>query len=479
MTIAAGSDILAADLLHIRKLSCVADQDLTIGQPVGISNYVTGLKVAKAIKLTTSATTSFTVNSSCERQGTAFAIGGDKFIFLTSDTAADTLYATVGSIATGTKSLSLGTSVAVTTDETTPGYTGCKLDTDKFIVFYLEDASTTIVKYRVGTVSGTTITFGAAATYFTGGTAITATSMCCDQLATDKAVAFFGCSTVTDSRIVACTVSSTTATAGTPKAIGTTIDNVVDYSMIKKTSTDKFILALDSGSASSNYCQIGTLSGTTITLGTETVFSSNDSFGNNTYSMKIVVPSSDVVVIKHNNTSNISETIVGTISGTTPTFGTPVAGNQYDISLYSDTSSSFLLGNAADGYVTKYTFSGTTITQVGKCIYLVSNNSISNIISMDNGYFVGLTTTGTTIHVYIQGASNNFIGIAQATVSKGASVEVILNGSIDENQSGLIPGAYYLITNGAFETTITSSHGTQNTLEDKYVLALSATQVLV
>jgi len=472
MAIAAGEDILVEDLFHIRKITCVADEDLTAGNPVGISNYVTGLKVARALRPITPATISYTVNSSLERQNQSFPIGGDKFIFLNSNTGTDTLYATVGTITPSTKAVSLGTSVAVTADETTPFYVGCKLDTDKFIVFYLEDASTTIIKYRIGTVSGTTITFGSAATFATGATAIS--SLVCDQISTDKGIIFYGAATVINSRLIAFTASGTVATAGTPLAIGTTIDNEVQYPMIRKVATDKFIIACDSGNTASNYCQIGTLSGTTITLGTETVFSANDDFGNSSYTMKIVSPSDNVVIIIHSKAgSGIGETVVGTISGTTPTFGTPVAGSQYDIGLYSPSSSSFFVGNGVQRFVTGYTFSGTTITSIGIVNYVQDTQCY---IKMDNGYYVGVEATGTTLNVHIEGMSNNFIGIAQSTVSKGASVDVLVEG-IDANQSALIPGGNYLVSSAGL--TLQSSSATLNTVNDSYVLALSATQILV
>lgn len=456
--------------------TAVADENLTIGQPVGVSNYVTGLKVARALRyLSLTASLSFTSSNGLNKQGNrAVPIGGDKFVFLDTQTSDDSLYATVGTVATGTKTITLGTSVAVTADIFNEEYNICKLDTDKFIVFYREDASLTIIKYRVGTVSGTTITFGSATTFTTG--ADTVSYIVCDQISTDKGVMFYAGATTTNSRIIAFTVSGTTATAGTPIAIGTTIDDNLGNGVgIKKVATDKFIFCADTGGATSNLCQVGTISGTTITLGTETAFSTTDNMTSSTYGVRIVNPSDNVVVIQHTNNSNIGETVVGTISGTTPTFGTPVTGNQYDHWIYADTSSSVLVGNVNNDWVSKFTFSGTTLTSIGKVIYALMS-SAQYVLGMDSGYFIALNSNSTSLSYYIQGMSNNFVGIAQGTVSKGASV-VVITGGIDSNQSGLIPGGQYLVDAGTL--TFSSNTATQNTVNDKYLLALSATQVLI
>lgn len=500
MAIVAGSDILASDFVSTssgasdsgkvpklnadgilpqafyNKLVMVADEDITTGWPVGVSNYITGLKVARALRyLSLSLSLSYTSQTGLGVPGTiAVPIGGDKFVFVDSQVSDDSLYATVGVVTPGSKTIALGTSLAVTADITASIYNICKLDTDKFAVFYREDASTTIIKYRVGTVSGTTITFGTAATFFTGGTA--SDYVRCDQISTNKGIVFVGCLTVTDSRLIAFTVSGTVITAGTPLAIGTTIDNNIGAMGIKKIATDKFIIAADSGSTSSNYCQVGTLSGTTITLGTETVFSANDNFSSNTYGVRIVNPSDNVVVIQHTDNTNIGETVVGTVSGTTPTFGTPVAGNQYDHWIYADSSSSVLVGNVNGDYVSKFTFSGTTLTSVGQVINRIMSSPTA-IVGMDNGYFIVLQSSSTSLVYYIQGMSNNFCGIAQSTVSKGASLPVLLSGAYDSSQANLIPGGSYLISNGGL--TFQGSGATDNTVDDSNVLALSATQILL
>ena len=171
---------------------------LTLGQPVGTSNLINSY-VAPSILSTSTATHGISSPTSSRIRGrNSCSIGGDKFVYLLADTTgSDTLYAQVGSVDTTTNTLTLGTAATVATAVTPNISSGiirnatiCKLDTDKFIVIYLLDSSTTAVKYRVGTVSGTTITFGSEATFLTmGSTAATSTGFRAEFISTNKGVA--------------------------------------------------------------------------------------------------------------------------------------------------------------------------------------------------------------------------------------------------------------------------------------------------
>lgn len=413
-----------------------ANEDLTAGQTVGISNNISGDKVSRANRfnqaITSNASNTGTLTPSNPNH--SCPIGGDKFAFIVEQTSDDGLYVAVGSVNTNTLTTSLGTAVAVTTDIASTA-TICKLDTDKFIVLYQEDASSTIIKYRIGTVSGTAITLGSAATFATAGSAFT--SLSSDYLSTDKAVMFYGCSpTHTDSRVIVFTTSGTTVSAtGTPASIGTSIDNDVSVPRIKKTDTDTFILVTASG-----YAQAGTcIGGTTITFGSNTQFSS--STAGTTYGNNVAVLASGLVVISFELTSDAVEYIAGTLSGTTLSFGTPVAGSTSSFPIYSDSSSSFLATNTSGTISTRrYTVSGTAIT-LDKTVILGMQN-YQNFIPMDNSYYVLIATATTTVNINVQGMSNNFLGIAQATVSKGQTVSVLYSGE-DTNQTGLVAGGIY------------------------------------
>jgi len=81
--------------------------------------------------------------------------------------------------------------------------------------------------------------------------------------------------------------------------------------------------------------------------------------------------------------------------------------------------------------------------------------------AVQSGNPVGLDAGG-RIQVVVSGrptinSQNNFIGIAQTTVSSGSAVRVRLPGSYDQNNTGLTPGAVYYVnpTTSGFTTTAT------------------------
>lgn len=414
-----------------------ASENITIGTPVGISNISGG--VARAVRYASTASLGYTLHNTNLYTNNQTEIGGDKFVVLGYQLSNDSLYASVGTIDRDTLSASLGTAVAATADVDNPLHCVCKLDTDKFIVFYKEDASTSITKYRVGTVSGSTITFGSAATFYDN--ADTITGIRCAQIGTDKGVVFIVANTTTATRVLAFTVSGTTATVGT----GVTPDaNVRVESAIQKIDTDKFIIA-----STSTYAQVGTISGTTITLGSAVDYTASTIASDGL--MEIVSPATDKAVIRF--TVGSTETLIAcTISGTVPTFGTQVSGSTSTNGLITTDASTLLTGS--NGKIYKYTLSGTTLTYNSEVFS--PTGTLEALIYMANSYFVGMNGGTSTLDILIQGMSNSFMGIAQSTVTRGNTVDILING-VDTNQTGLTPGTYYEVSSGALSLIASSS----------------------
>ncbi len=448
--------------------TAVADEDLTIGAPVGISNTLTGLKVSKAKLLLYSKTITPDIDNAYFR---IKYISTNKGIVLYKETGATNLKVVCFTVNTSNygSAFTFGTAVSVSTtfvSLNTQDGLAC-MGTDKFAVTYVESGATTAVKLVIGTVSGTTITLGTPITARTMGATVQEVAIA--QLSTDKGVLICGSSTpVVES--YAFTVSTTTPTMGAVTTMtSANMTQQIKVCNVGALGTDKFAVV---GGSNPKYVQIGTVSGTTITLGTAT--STGLSPTNDYKSLDIVSPTTDVIVCKFHDGNNI---ICATIATRTPTFGTAIAGSSGNGALYVNSTTEIYVSSASN-QIKKITRSGSTLTDSGQIL-------LANNVSGNQGNFVNMSTywmiqsfSGTTHTYFIQGMSNNFVGIAQGTVSKGGSLTVITSG-IDSNQSGLIAGAYYGITNGIFDTTITSSAGTEDTIDDKYVLALSATQVLI
>jgi hypothetical protein len=456
-----------------------ANEDITIGQTVGVSNNISGSKVSRANRFNQNITTAQTQNNSfgLNNPNASCPIGGDKFAYLLAD-ASDDLYVYAGDVDTDTLTSTLGTGQLVTNDLDTGG-TGtkasiCKLDTDKFIVLYVENASSTIIKYRIGTVGvGNAITLGAAATFTTASSAVIVITS--DYLSTDKAVMAYGCSpTHADGRVITFTTTGTsTNVVGTPATMGTNTRDTLGIMRIKKTDTDTFLLA-----TSSTYAQMGTCIGTTnTTMGSEVQFTTSTPA--TTYGLNIAVQSNVLVTISIELSASAVEYVAGAISGggTVIAFGTPVAGVNNAFSIYADSTTSFIaqLVSGTSG-IRRYTISGTAIV-LDKVIILEINNYM-NFLPIDNGYYTLIAQTNTTFAIHIQGMSNSFMGIAQATVSKGATVSVLYSGK-DANQASLVAGGIYE-PNGSGGITLISSTSTSYVAgKTPKMKALNTTTIIV
>lgn len=494
MSIEAGQTILASDCTHIRKISATAAEDLTAGQPVGISMGIDDY-VSRAKRMSGSAAhgiTSPLLATTTNRM--ACPIGGDKYVYLNYTAAgSDTLFAQVGSISRATMTLTLGTAASVATAFTPEGTALrncclCKLDTDKFIVFYLLDASATVIKYRVGTVSGTTITFGTEATFFTAATTV-ATSLAwgADQIATDKGVMFFKAATATDSRMVAFTTSGTVATAGAGVVPGTNSDDNAAGSYIKKIGTDKYVLVTALVAGNSLYAQVCTLSGTVITAGSEVQISTATLVGTAS-AMQVVSPATDVFVVRLQGTNSTTPAVIAcTVSGTVPTAGTLVNSTATATNfgarggIYALDASTLIVSASTGDKMAKFTLSGTTITYVGLYAdqYATTNTNMPGILAMDNGYWVTTDwTDSTNVSVVIQGMSNNFVGFATGTVSRNGTATVILRSPIFEGQSSLIAGLKYLVSSGTL--TAVANNVAVDTADDvDLAIAVNSTSVVM
>lgn len=483
-----GSNLQASNLILYQNF--IAGENITIGQPVGISALNNG-NVTRAKRGVALATISYTNLGIDANVNTFCPIGGDKFVFLGYTSAgSDTLNATVVSIDKATMTQTLGTTsdvaAAFTPDTITlPIACCCALDVNKFIVFYVLDASTTVIKYRVATVAGTTISWGAEATFTTAASTTAGGFFSCDQIGADIGIFVYKLATETNGRMVAFTTSGTTATVGTPVAMGTSTD-VPNYFQVKTIATNKYVVVTPAAT-DSLYAQVCTLSGTTITAGTEAQISTStlliaETQGN----FQVVSPDTNVFVTRFCPSASEVSAVACTVSGTTPTAGsalTNIGTTAMGIGgIYANSATVLTLsGGTMLGFV-NVTLSGTTLTE-GETIKAFTGGSpttnmvVDGMVTMENGYWVTFSKTSTNLDVTIQGMSNNYLGIAQATASAGATCAVLLSG-IDSNQSNLLAGVRYLVNNGTLSSV--ASNVTVNTLDDiDTVLATSDTRILI
>jgi len=170
-------------------------------------------------------------------------------------TDADVTYGTTQDFETGDSSMIGGEAV-------------CEIDSDKFVVVFRDNTDSSEIKARVGTVSGTTMTFGTVVSVSGNGVAGGGYVGTCSKLDTDK---FVHCweDSGNDPNCTVGTVSTRTITLGTTTAFGLYSDVAGGISSAQL-DTDKFVLAWQNDNTRTRV-KAATVSGTTITAGTSVV----------------------------------------------------------------------------------------------------------------------------------------------------------------------------------------------------------------
>lgn len=449
-----------------------AMEDLTAGDKVGIANFTGGVSRTGTLGYFTES--SFTAPSSIGGYST-IEVSTDKILTIYEDQTSNDLLAIVSTVDKSDlqNALSFSSPVTISTNVTIGtlyGYYACKLDTDKFLVAYTNPALGTEVMCVVGTISGNTITLGTPQLVDTTAGGTSQISIWASQIDTNKAIITYMAvvSGVPVSKTVALTVSGTVATIGTPVSLNASLSDLFNRSV--KIATDKFAVM------NKNYLQVGTISGTTITLGTAVQIFTTGGAGSELTDSVIVSPDTNVVVVAENVGSTVYKAVACTISGTTITAGTPITlSATTNGTLYVVSPTEMYIGSGANTY-SRLTLSGTTLTNNGIItkIYLTGK-----VVDMSGYFLVLVPTASNPVGYVLSGFANNFMGVVQATTTVGSPVSIVYKG-IDSNQSGLIAGSYYTVGNGGVLTfTGTDSTNLDTIQEQTRVQAVSPTEIII
>ena len=288
------------------------------------------------------------------------AIGDDKFVIAYMDDAdGDAGKAVVGTVSGTT--ITLG-SISEFYSDVGIGYgVGvCKLDTDKFVVVYSDDASGDDGWARAATVSTRTISWGTAKEFETGDTEF----LGCCQLGTDKfAIGYNDEGNSDTGTVCVCTVSGTTITSGTPATFS---EGMALHWGLCKLDTDKFLGFYDDvgDSYHAKACAF-TVSGTTPSAGSIVAVDESGSC----YRMSAAQLDTDTAVIAWSRYSGGYSVFVAiaTVSGTTINVGSSQEISGADGPSVIDVDSTHFVVAYADTANSKgcsryCSVSGTTIT---------------------------------------------------------------------------------------------------------------------
>ena len=384
-------------------------------------------------------------------------------------------------------SISFGSAVVFESDNTNSISAVFDSSNNKVVIAYEDDADSDYGKAVVGTVSGTSISFGSAVTFEAANT--NSISAVFDSSNNKVVIAYRDAGNSSYGTAIVGTVSGTSISFGS--AVVFESANSAYISAVFDSSNNKVVIAYqDGGNSSYGTAIVGTVSGTSISFGTPVVFESADS----RLISAIYDSSNNKVVIAYKDTGNSSygTAIVGTVSGTSISFGTPVVfhSSSFDhVAATFDSKNGRVViayqdgGNSSYGTAIVGAVSGTSIS-FGSAVVFESADTIYSAATFDStnnkvvigyrdrgnseyGTAIVATTSGTNL------TTENFIGFSDAAYTNGQTANIQIISSIDDAQSGLTTGSKFYVQN---DGTLGTTAGDPSVLAGT---AVSGTEILI
>jgi hypothetical protein len=230
----------------------------------------------------------------------------------------------VGKAMVGTVSgTSIGFGTEVTFKASGAGHTNCVYDANanRTVIAYKDGGDSNYGKAIVGTVSGTDISFGTEVTYDSVFSQYP--NQVYDANAQKISIVYQN-ATLGDGKAVVGTVSGTTISFGT--IITFTTDDLENHVGAYDSAAQKVVYSFrDLGNSSAGTTVVGTISGTDISFGTEVVFTSNSVTKVSTCFQ--VSGGTVAVIYEDSSDSDKGKVIGGTVSGTSISFGSNTTYN--------------------------------------------------------------------------------------------------------------------------------------------------------
>ena len=321
----------------------------------------------------------------------------------------------------------------------------------------------------IGTVSGTSISFGSSAIYETG---MSFNNTPVYDLTNNKVVIAYVDITNPGGQYgtaVVGTVSGTSISFGTPVVYESA--NTIWVAATYDSSNSKVVIAYgDNGNGGKGTAIVGTVSGTAISFGSPVIYEASST----SYTAATYDSNANKVVIAYEDEGNSSygTAVVGTVSGTSISFGTPVVYSSVDTphngAAFDSNANKVVItyrGSSTHGYLNVGTVSGTAISFGTQVLFENSNTEYTwpTFDSNLNKVVIAYQNTGNsnygTAAVFQNAGTNSadFIGITDAAISSAASGKVVVQGGVNSKVTSLTIGSdYYVQSNGTLSTTATA-----------------------
>ena len=385
--------------------------------------------------------------------------------------------AIVGTVNNSDNSITFGTPTVFESARSDHNKVTYDTSNDKIVIAYGDNGNSNKGTAVVGTVSGTSISFGSPTIFETG--AIDWPSITFDS-ANNKVVVAYSTTSNSDGKAIVGTVSGTSISFGSSATFDT---GTMQYiAATYDSNAQKVVIAYAENSGSTGDAIVGTVSGTSISFGSAATFESgaiaHASIGYDSTNNKVVILYAD------NGNSSYGTAIVGTVSGTSISFGTAAvfeaATTTYTSIVYDSSVQKLVIayrdgGDSNKGKALGGTVSGTSITfdtpitfEEGESPYIASaydSNAQRTVIA----YGDASNSTHGTAAVY----KANSIATTRAEVADGGNASIDIIGSVSDNQLSLTAGQQYFVqTDGTIGTTAATPSVLAGT-------AISATELVV
>jgi len=302
----------------------------------------------------------------------------------------------------------------------------------------------------VVSVSGTTPTFGTQTEFYGG--VVEALDICYDSNANKCVIVYKH----NDDSVLAkvATVSGTSISFGSAAGPSGATCNSYTIRCEFDSNSNKVVAQWNDYDDYEPFAAVGTVSGTSISWGSETTIDSGATTANR--GMSLAFDSNSNKFLHVYSVGSILRARVGTVSGTSISFGTKVTltavgSSQANALVFDSNKNQMVLFYEAQttdfGNVIKGQISGTSFfageaataveinVQIGGLVFDPDTNQCITFFQNDSNY----NATSSIIN----SGNPTWVGIAAESISDGASGKVTVIGGINTNQSSLVTGAVY------------------------------------
>lgn len=471
-----------------RRFKAKASGSITAGKPCVVETDGDVAQVATSAAATGSLT-DIASTSNTTQMGTAYDTTNDKVVVAYRDESnSDYGTAVVGTVSGN--SISFGTPVVFNSAETTGCYPSFDADAGKMLILYRDQGNSNYGTAIVGTVSGTSISFGSEAVFESANTVDPAGSY--DEAAQKTLIAYSDYGNSGYGTAVVATISGTSVSFGTPvvfssASYSTYID--VAYDPVAQTH-----LVVYKTSAGGGKCIVGTVSGTSVSFNTVVAFS-----GNETYYNRVTYDATNaymIIAFRDQTASEHGKALVadlqyghltGVVAYTSTTFESAAIGY---LGLAVDTNANKFVVNYVDagnsnhatyavGTVVGAGGSNPTLSFATPVVYEAASSSFQRAVYDPDQQRVVLThftTDGRALVLKNESTnlkSENYIGIAEYAAADTETATVLIKGGVSPDQSSLTPGQTYFVQgDGTLGTSADSPSVTAGT-------AVTSTKLIV